>query len=277
MTEQSSAQSVSNPRRSTKTFQSALFRYVLPIVILIVLWQTIAYIASRNFQNPISVFDIAEAFVKLSIEGDTEGRTLLLHTSISMFRVALGFLIAAVTAIPIGIAIGRYKIADWIFGPVVEAMRPIPPIAWIPISILMFQANFLGSQVFIIWIGAFFPILINTTTGVKRTEPVHIDVAHTFGANERQILKSIVIPSASPEIFAGLKVGFGIGWMCLVAAEMIGGGLGLGYLVLVTQQLGRTAETICAMLMIGVIGFVISYIFLILERSVTQWRQAVSI
>ena len=86
-----------------------------------------------------------------------------------------------------------------------------------------------------------------------------------------------MIPSASPEIFAGLKVGFGIGWMCLVAAEMIGGGLGLGYLVLITEQLGRTAQTICAMLMIGVIGFVISYIFLLLERSVTRWRQAVSI
>ena len=145
----------------------------------------IAYIASRHLQNPITIFDIAEAFVKLSIEGDTEGRTLLQHTSLSMFRVALGFLVAAATAIPLGIAIGRYKIADWILGPVVEATRPIPPIAWIPISILMFQANFLGSQVFIIWIGAFFPILINTTTGVKRTEPVHIDVAHTFGANER--------------------------------------------------------------------------------------------
>jgi NitT/TauT family transport system permease protein len=277
MMEQSSTQSVLKPRATRESIQKALFRYILPIAILIVLWQTIAYIASRHLQNPISIFDIAEAFVKLSIEGDTEGRTLLEHTSLSMFRVALGFLVAAATAIPLGIAIGRYKIADWVLGPVVEATRPIPPIAWIPISILMFQANFLGSQVFIIWIGAFFPILINTTTGVKRTEPVHIDVAHTFGANERQILKSIVIPSASPEIFAGLKVGFGIGWMCLVAAEMIGGGLGLGYLVLITEQLGRTAQTICAMLMIGVIGFVISYIFLLLERSVTQWRQAVSI
>ena len=277
MTEQSSTQSVLKPKSTRESIQRMFFRYVLPVVILIVLWQTVAYIASRHLQNPISIFDIAEAFVKLSIEGDTEGRTLLEHTSLSMFRVALGFLVAAATAIPLGIAIGRYKIADWVLGPVVEATRPIPPIAWIPISILMFQANFLGSQVFIIWIGAFFPILINTTTGVKRTEPVHIDVAHTFGANERQILKSIVIPSASPEIFAGLKVGFGIGWMCLVAAEMIGGGLGLGYLVLITEQLGRTAQTICAMLMIGVIGFVISYIFLLLERSVTRWRQAVSI
>jgi len=278
MTEEPSTQKESHNReRDTERLKRIITRYILPVIILITLWQLIAYVASRHLQSPITIFDIAEAFAKLAIEGDTEGRTLLEHTSLSMFRVTLGFVIAAITAIPLGIAIGRYRLVDGILGPVVEAMRPIPPIAWIPISILMFQANFLGSQVFIIWIGAFFPILINTTAGVKRTEPVHIDVAHTFGANERQILASIVIPSASPEIFVGLRVGFGIGWMCLVAAEMIGGGLGLGHLVLVTEQLGRTAETICAMLIIGVVGFVVSYIFLLIERSLTDWRQAVSI
>ncbi|MFW9944771.1 MAG: ABC transporter permease, partial [Candidatus Sifarchaeia archaeon] len=125
------------------------------------------------------------------------------------------------TAVPLGIAIGRYSIADSVLGPVVEATRPIPPIAWIPLSLLIFS-SLLSAQVFIIWIGAFFPILINTTTGVKRTEPVHIDVAKTFGASESRILTSVVIPSAAPEMFAGMRIGFGIGWMCLVAAEMIG-------------------------------------------------------
>ena len=261
----------------SKLIKRAITRYVLPVVILLVIWQLIALVASRHLQTPITLLDVAQAFWELATEGDTEGRTLLEHTSLSMFRVTLGFLTAALTAIPLGIAIGRYTLIDGILGPVVEAMRPIPPIAWIPISILMFQANFLGSQVFIIWIGAFFPILINTTAGVKRTEPVHIDVAHTFGATERQILSTIVIPSASPEIFTGLRVGFGIGWMCLVAAEMIGGGLGLGHLVLVTEQLGNTDETICAMLIIGIIGFVVSYLFLLIERSMTRWRQEVAI
>jgi NitT/TauT family transport system permease protein len=213
----------------------------------------------------------------LTTEGDSEGHFLIDHVQVSLTRVAIGFIFAAATAIPFGIAIGRYRLVDSIFGPVVEAMRPIPPIAWIPLAILLFRTNMLGAQVFIIWVGAFFPILINTTTGVRRTEPVHIDAAKTFGAGELQILSKIVLPSAGPEVFAGLRIGFGIGWMCLVAAEMIGGGLGLGYLVLIMQQVGRTGAVISSMLLIGLIGFLISYFFLIIEKKLLRWRQTVSV
>ncbi|UCE10054.1 MAG: ABC transporter permease [Candidatus Thorarchaeota archaeon] len=260
-------------RRSTRF----LLRVLTPIAILLVIWQLVAYVASRHLQSPIGLLDIVEAFAKLVSEGDTEGRTMVEHTGLSMFRVALGFLAAILTGVPLGIAIGRYRIVNSILGPVVEAIRPIPPIAWIPISILMYQGNFLGSQVFIIWIGAFFPILLNTTAGVKRTDTVHLDVARTFGASEIQVLQKIVVPSAAPEVFAGLRIGFGIGWMCLVAAEMIGGGIGLGHLVIVTEQLGRTAETISAMLVIGLIGFLISYMFLYIEKQLLRWRKEVSI
>ncbi|MBD3407805.1 MAG: ABC transporter permease subunit [Candidatus Lokiarchaeota archaeon] len=246
-------------------------KIILPITILVGLWQLVAILSGT------SIVEVVEAFVRLSIEGDSEGHLLIDHVRMSLFRVVLGFLTAIITAIPIGIAIGRYQLINDIFGPVVDAMRPIPPIAWIPLSILMFRANLIGSQVFIIWIGAFFPILINTTTGVRRTEPVHVDVAKTFGASETQILSKIVIPSAGPEIFAGFRIGFGIGWMCLVASEMIGGGLGLGYLVLIMQQVGRTGEVISAMLLIGLIGFLISYVFLIIEKNLLKWRQDVSV
>jgi NitT/TauT family transport system permease protein len=249
-----------------------ILRAVVPIVILLVVWQLIAFIAGG-----ISLLDVAQSFLDLLIEGDFDGNTLLKHTIFSLYRVTVGFVIALLTAIPFGIVIGRYKMANTIFGPVVEAIRPIPPIAWIPISILMFRTNLLGSQAFIIWIGAFFPILLNTTTGVNRTEVVHLDVASTFGTSERQILTKIVVPSASPEIFAGLRIGFGIGWMCLVAAEMIGGGLGLGYLVGISQQLGRTGDTISAMLMIGLIGFIFSYFFLSIEKRLLRWRKEVSV
>jgi NitT/TauT family transport system permease protein len=252
--------------------KNIILKAVFPVVILIIIWQLIAYIAGR-----ISLLDVAQSFLDLIIEGDFDGNTLIKHTIFSLFRVTVGFLIALFTAIPIGIAIGRYKIANTIFGPVVEAIRPIPPIAWIPISILMFRENLLGSQAFIIWIGAFFPILLNTTTGVNRTEVVHLDVANTFGASEKQILSKIIVPSASPEVFAGLRIGFGIGWMCLVAAEMIGGGLGLGYLVGISQQLGRTGDTISAMLMIGLIGFIFSFLFLNIEKRLLHWRKDISV
>ncbi|MFW9963608.1 MAG: ABC transporter permease [Candidatus Sifarchaeia archaeon] len=255
----------------TSVAEFILLRIALPIIVLIVLWYLIAEIARS------SLIEVIEAFVRLVMEGDSEGYFLIDHVSLSLFRVVIGFALAILTAVPLGMAIGRYRIVDSILNPVVEAMRPIPPIAWIPLAILMFSRNLLGAQVFIIWVGAFFPILINTTTGVRRTEPVHIDVAKTFGASEGEILRKIVIPSAGPEIFAGFRIGFGIGWMCLVAAEMIGGGLGLGYLVLIMWQVGRTGAVIISMLMIGLIGFLFSYFFLFIEKRLLKWRQTVSV
>jgi NitT/TauT family transport system permease protein len=248
-----------------------LLHVIIPAIILIVLWQVIAFLTQS------SLLDVYNALVQLALVGDSDGHLLSEHIQMSLTRVIIGFSVAAATAIPLGIVIGRYHFANSILGPVVEAMRPIPPIAWIPLAILLFRTNMLGAQVFIIWVGAFFPILINTTTGVKRTEPVHIDAAKTFGASELQILSKIVVPSAGPEVFAGLRIGFGIGWMCLVAAEMIGGGLGLGYLVLIMQQVGRTGAVIASMLLIGLIGFLISFFFLYIERYLLRWRQSVSV
>jgi NitT/TauT family transport system permease protein len=254
-----------------KTLQAILLKVILPVILLILLWHLISTISRSSLE------DVVDAFIRLVTEGDSEGYFLIDHVRMSLFRVLIGFTFAVLTAVPLGIAIGRYRLINSLLGPVVEAMRPIPPIAWIPLAILMFYRNMLGAQVFIIWVGAFFPILTNTTTGVKRTEPVHIDSAKTFGASEIQILSKIVVPSAGPEIFAGLRIGFGIGWMCLVAAEMIGGGLGLGYLVLIMQQIGRTGAVIISMLLIGLIGFLITFFFLLIEKRLLKWRQTVSV
>ncbi len=256
---------------SRDILQRVFLKVIMPLIILIVLWQLIVYLTGTSLE------EVLAAFIRLAIEGDSEGHFLIDHVQISLTRVTIGFVFAAATAVPLGVAIGRYRLIDSVLGPVVEAMRPIPPIAWIPLAILLFRSNLLGAQAFIIWIGAFFPILINTTTGVKRTETVHIDSAKTLGAGEVQILRKIVIPSAGPEIFAGFRIGFGIGWMCLVAAEMIGGGLGLGYLVLIMQQVGRTGAVISSMLLIGLIGFLISYFFLFYEKRLLKWRQTVSV
>jgi ABC-type nitrate/sulfonate/bicarbonate transport system permease component len=250
--------------------ESNIIRWTLAGLVLILLWVIVAFF-SRS-----TILEVIEAFIILSTEGDSGGFVLADHAAQSLFIVTVGFCVAVITAVPLGIAIGRYSIADSVLGPVVEATRPIPPIAWIPLSLLIFS-SLLSAQVFIIWIGAFFPILINTTTGVKRTEPVHIDVAKTFGASESRILTSVVIPSAAPEMFAGMRIGFGIGWMCLVAAEMIGSNKGLGYLIWTMQQVGWTGAVIASMLVIGLIGFLVSYVLLMVERRLLRWRQGVAV
>lgn len=259
-----------NSSRFSKVTESSFIRWFIASIILILLWVIIAFF-SRS-----TIIEVVDAFIRLATEGDSQGFLLSDHVLQSVFIVTVGFLVAAATAIPLGIAIGRYKVVDAVLGPVVEAMRPIPPIAWIPLSLLLF-ASLISAQVFIIWIGAFFPILINTTTGVKRTKPVHVDVAKTFGASESQVLVSVVIPSAAPEIFAGMRIGFGIGWMCLVAAEMIGSNKGLGYLIWTMQQVGWTGAVISAMLVIGVIGFAVSFLLLLIEKRLLRWRQGVSV
>jgi NitT/TauT family transport system permease protein len=259
------------PSKEREVLQWVALRIIIPVAILLLLWQLIASLAR------ISLVDVANAFVRLMLEGDSQGVYLSEHVFASVSRVAIGFLAAAITGIPLGIIIGRYRLMDSILGPVVEAMRPIPPIAWIPLSLLLFTGNTIGAQAFIIWVGAFFPILINTTTGVKRTEPVHIDAAKTLGAGERHILVKIVVPSAGPEIFAGLRIGFGIGWMCLVAAEMLRGNMGLGYLIWTMWSVGRTGEVIVSMLLIGLIGFLITTAFLLIEKNLLKWRQSVSV
>ncbi len=250
--------------------ESAPLRWVVAGLLLIVLWIVVAFV-SRS-----TIVEVIDAFIRLSTVGDSGGILLIDHMAHSLFIVTVGFTVAALTAIPLGVAIGRYRVVDSILGPVVEAMRPIPPIAWIPLSLLIF-ASLLSAQVFIIWVGAFFPILINTTTGVKRTEPVHVEVAKTFGAREPRIITSVVIPSAAPEVFAGLRIGFGIGWMCLVAAEMIGSNKGLGYLIWTMQQTGWTGAVISSMLVIGLIGFVVSFLLLMVERRLLRWRRGVSV
>ncbi|MFW9967956.1 MAG: ABC transporter permease [Candidatus Thorarchaeota archaeon] len=247
---------------------SSIIRWLTAGILLILLWVIIAFF-SRS-----TILEVVDAFIRLATVGDSQGFLLIDHIAQSVFIVTVGFCVAAITGIPLGIAIGRYRVVDSVLGPVVEAMRPIPPIAWIPLSLLIF-ASLLYSQIFIIWVGAFFPILINTTTGVKRTEPVHVDVANTFGASESQILGSVVIPSAAPEVFAGMRIGFGIGWMCLVAAEMIGSNKGLGYLIWTMQQVGWTGAVISSMLVIGVIGFAVSFLLLLIERKLLKWRQEV--
>jgi NitT/TauT family transport system permease protein len=250
--------------------RDVVLRILLPVIILIVLWDVIAQLSVSSLPG------IVESFLKLAFEGDSQGKLLTEHVFTSLGHVTLGFLVAALTAIPLGIMIGRYKVVNSVFGPVVEAMRPIPPIAWIPISLLLFR-DILFARIFIIWIGAFFPILINTTAGVKRTNPVHLDVAETFGATEPEVLTKIIIPSAAPEIFVGFRIGFGIGWMCLIAAEMVNVNAGLGYLVLIMQQSGQTGAMIASMLMIGLIGFLISYLFLIVEKRLLRWRREISV
>lgn len=185
---------------------------------------------------------------------------LIKDTFDTLFKVFAGMFFAAIIAIPLGISLGWYKILEDLCSFVISILRPIPPVAWIPFSILWFGIGTVPA-VFIIFMGCVFPILIYTIDGVKRTDKVLVEAAQTLGANDNTIIRKVILPSTVPYIASGLKVGVGIALMCTISAEMIGSSSGLGHMILTATNLFDTGTTVVGMLTIGFIGLILDYIF----------------
>jgi len=251
--------------------------YLIPICIFLLLWEIVAQLYSMpNFlPTPIKVvIAIKELAFSPGPAGLEWAGELLGNTLISLFRIITGFCIAALIGIPFGIIVGWQKSVRELITPIVEIIRPIPPLALIPLAILWFG---LGSSpaIFLIFLGSFFPIFSNTILGVKNTSRVLIDVAKTLGAKEKTLLVKVVLPSAMPSIIAGLKVGLGIGWMCLIAAELTGTNSGLGFMIIYYYWTMEAAKTIAGMLVISLIGIVTYALFEKFEDTVLSWRETV--
>lgn len=259
---------------------------ILTVICFLVLWETIARIyGPKNFPPPPSV--VGMCFFDLIVYGEEQwGHSLLSHAYVSFVRVFVGFLIASSFAFILGLLSGISETFYSILKPGIEFIRPIPPLAWIPFALVIFRALF-ASYAFIIFLGSFFPILLNTIDGVKRTSPVLVDTAKTFGAKKRHLLFKVIVPSALPEVITGMRIGFGIGWMCIVAAEMIGvmRALGLGFFVIATYELNVSylgqnylipPQTIAGMIMIGLLGYWANEIFMRTEKHLFRWRVEIS-
>jgi ABC-type nitrate/sulfonate/bicarbonate transport system permease component len=188
----------------------------------------------------------------------------------SVLRVTIGFSLAAVAAISLGLALGIWRSAAAYILPVIELIRPISVLAWIPLAILWFG---LGdhSAWFIIFLGSFFPIFTNTYLGARSVAPIHIQVAQCFGASRWLFLRRVMFPSALPYIIAGLRVGLGVGWTCVIAAELIAATSGLGYMIQLARTMIETENVMAGMIVIGVIGFIMNSGMLWLERRFIRW------
>lgn len=200
---------------------------------------------------------------------------LIRHTRDSLKRELVAFL-WAISAIPLGIAMGWWKSVNEQVDVLVEVLRPIPPLAWIPLSILWFGIGDTQNQ-FIIFLGMFFPILLNTIAGVKNIEPNLISAAQCLGANQRRILWRVVLRAALPSIVTGIRVGLGVGWMALVAAELVGANSGLGFLINDARTVLRTDYVIVGMITIGIVGLVIDRCIRIVGRLLMPWSRVLSL
>lgn len=197
----------------------------------------------------------------------------LQHVLLSCRRILFGFMIAAVVAVPLGLIMGRFRFARDVIFPISEVLRPIPAIAWVPMSIMLWPSNE-ESIVFITFLGSFFPILLNTLHGMATVEPVFVRAAQCLGAKEFSIFREVYFPAALPNIFTGLTVGMGVAWVSLIAAEMISGQFGIGYFTWEAYSLVQYADIALGMICIGVLGLGSSAIIRGVGRLVMPWGRA---
>ncbi len=212
--------------------------------------------------------DVLQAVFELAQTGD-----LLRHASASLFRAFSGFLLASMIAIPSGLVLGFFKTAGDAFDGLIHIFRTISPIAWIPLAILWFGIGDLPA-IFIIFITAVFPIIVATIHAVKHVDPLLLKVARNFGATNKQIILKVIVPSALPHIFVGLRIALGISWMVIVAAEMVGMRSGLGYMILDARNFLRTDMIIAGMIVIGLIGLLLDKLMSKAEMLISNNRDS---
>lgn len=240
------------------------------LIIAIALWQAISMAGvfpAFALPSPVAVW---QAFTDISRNG-YGGQSLIGDILISCFRIIVGFVGAVAIGVPIGLLMSRSKIVFDIIDPLLQFIRPVPPLAYIPLLVVWFGIGELPKAILIL-VGTIPVIIIGTMSGVKSTPPLRIAVARTLGATNAQIFRRIVLPSAMPEIFTSMRVGIGVAWTCLVAAELIAASSGLGWLVQFAGQALQVAVVIVGIIVIGVIGYAMELVIRQLENWIVPWR-----
>jgi len=238
------------------------------VVFVLVWWALSSIFPSEYFPSP---YKVGVALVDSFQNPDPNtGVTMWQHMSKSLVRFLWGFALALVIALPLGLLMGFSKIAENFGRPIVEVFRPIPPMAWAPFFFII--AGVFWGPVMPVLLGVFFPVLSNVVFGVKSVDPLFLDVAKTQGANRLTLFKKVILPSAIPYLMTGIRIGLGIGWMCIVAAEMIvafGGGVGL--YISVMSQVGKWDYMFAGMVVIAALGILTVGISGYIERRVSKW------
>lgn len=239
--------------------------FALPILLALVLWELIARSIARPalLPAPTRVLDAAMDLART-------GR-LWADIAVSLQRAALGFLIAAVLGVTLGLIMGRLRPLTLLLEPLLQLLRPIPAIAWVPFSIIWFGVGE-TPKVFVIAIGVFFPVWLNTLLGARGMDKTYDEVAQVFGVRGVEAFVRVVLPATLPHIFAGLRVGLSLSFILLVAAELTGTTNGMGALVSQSQLVFRTDRMVVGMALLGITGALADFVFARLIRRFAYWE-----
>jgi NitT/TauT family transport system permease protein len=240
-------------------------------ILLIVLWdRAVALTGTRLVPSPRQVAVMMYDFSFGGIYDDAFSATILTHVWKSMQRVYGGFLLAALIAIPLGLLIGRIKTLRELLDPTISLLRPIPVTAWLPLSMIFFGLG-PNAAIFLVFLGAFYPILLNTMFGVRSVDPRLFEAAAMLGCSGPAMFRQVVLPAALPAILNGLRIANGFAWILIVVGEMTGVPTGLGSVIMDGRTLSRTDLVVTGMIIIGACGFLTDRIIVAISNRLLRW------
>lgn len=261
---------VQNQIRKTQ-YQNTMLS-IIGVLGFLMIWQflgTTSLVDNRYLSTPLKIINLF--MVKLT-DPNPDGAVIGVNVMSSLTIALAGFGLAIIIGVPLGLFMGWYKGFDSFMRPLFEIIRPIPPVSWIPLTIVWLGIG-LQAKALIVFFAAFVPCLINSYTGIRQTSEVLKNVAKTCGASNFTIFWKVGIPSSLTLMFAGIKVAIGNAWATLVAAEMLASSSGLGYMILMGRQFGRVDLVILGIVVIGVIGTIITQLIDIVENRVLGWKK----
>lgn len=269
----SEEEQISRYKNSLKrnNYQTAMLS-LIGILGFLIFWQLLAmsgWVDQRFLSTPLQVINL---FLVKLVDKRPDGAVITVNIVSSLTVALTGFFLAIIIGVPLGLLMGWYKGVDSFIRPLFEIIRPIPPVSWIPLTIVWLGIG-LPAKAFIVFFAAFVPCLINSYTGIRQTSEVLINVSKTCGASNFTTFWRVGIPSAMTLTFAGIKVAIGNAWATLVAAEMLASSSGLGYMILMGRQFGRADLVILGIVVIALIGTIITELITFVESRVLGWKK----
>jgi NitT/TauT family transport system permease protein len=248
---------------------------VLPLALIVLWYLTVEHrwVAEGIIPSPAQVLRSWEVWIFGTVKGGLSpySGTWLDNVLYSSKRVLQGFGLAALVAIPLGLMIGWSRLTGRLVDPTIQLLRPVPITAWLPFAIAVFGI-YDASALFLIGMGAFYPIVVNTTHGVRDTNLLLLRAARMMGAGNGTVLAKVVFPSALPSIFTGMRLGIGVAWTAVIVAEMIAVKSGLGYVLWDAYYVGRMDICVATMVSVGALGFVSDRVIVYASRILLRWR-----
>ncbi len=257
-------------RQRLETLRAFALGAGFPILLVLIWDRAVALTGTRLIPNPYQVAVMMYDFSFGGVYDDAFSGTILVHIWKSVQRVYGGFFLAALIGIPLGMMIGRIKILRQLLDPTISLLRPIPVTAWLPLSMIFFGLG-PNAAIFLVFLGAFYPILLNTTFGVRSVDPRLFEAASMLGCSGTAMFREIILPASLPAIFSGLRIAHGFAWILIVVGEMTGVPTGLGSVVMDGRTLSRTDLVITGMIVIGACGFVTDRIIVAISNRLLSW------